>query len=85
MTLDQELDLFITNLPQIASEKKYWLVRTQSGTLYETFRENHFIAIEHNELPLSVIDGIKKEAKEDTKLLQKLIRAAVKKVPVFQC
>jgi restriction system protein len=80
MTLDQQLDQLIESFPKISNEKKYWLIRTQSGSLYETFRENHFVAIEHNEVPLSVIRGIEDEAKGDLILTQRLIREFVKKL-----
>lgn len=79
MTLDQELDLFVEGLPKIESSKRYWLIRTQSGDLYETFRENNFVAIEHKEIPLSRLHEIKEEAKLDYFYLQNLIRDEVKK------
>jgi restriction system protein len=78
MTLDQELDRFIEGLPTIASEKRYWLIRTQAGELYETFRENNFIGIEHAEIPLSRLFEISNEAKEDLIYAQRLIREDIK-------
>lgn len=38
LSLDQQLDFLIEQLPEINSHKQYWPIRTPSGTLYETFR-----------------------------------------------
>jgi restriction system protein len=65
MTLQQELDLLVEALPEITPEKRYWLVRTQSGSLYDTFRANGFVALEHDELPLSVLSQIARDFRED--------------------
>lgn len=45
----------------IPDSRNYWLIRTQSGTLYENFREHNFIALEYEEIGLSTISKLKKE------------------------
>lgn len=37
------------DIPIIASERKYWFVRTDSGRLYEEFRNDGYIAVGFNE------------------------------------
>jgi predicted Mrr-cat superfamily restriction endonuclease len=53
-----ELDAFADFLPSIDSNKKYWLVRTKAGELYDTFRSNSIVALNHNEVSLSDISAI---------------------------
>lgn len=77
MTISQELDLFIESIPSIPLEKKYWLVRTQGGILYETFRENGIIALEHDEVPLSFINDIRSSYGTDHTKLSSAIKNKV--------
>ena len=79
MTLDQELDEIIDSLPKIADQRRYWLVRTQGGTLYDTFRENNFVAIEHDDISLSKLAEIRDVTKDDPILTQRLIREEIQK------
>ncbi|MCU0351780.1 MAG: hypothetical protein MUF43_13285 [Flavobacterium sp.] len=65
MTIQQELDLFIKNINDIPSSKGYWLVRTNSGLFYESFREKNYIGIEHREIKLSEIESISKQFPND--------------------
>lgn len=80
MNLDQELDQLIATLPQVAAQKRYWLIRTQSGSLYETFRSNNFIAIEHNEIPLSRLNEFYNSAAGNETMLLSLIRKEIRDV-----
>ena len=56
------------------------MVRTQGGILYETFRENGFVALDHNEVPLSVLTGLRKKLGTDQKILLAAIRNEVRAV-----
>lgn len=80
MTISEELDLLVNSIETVPSEKRYWLIRTQSGSLYETFRENGIVAIEHNEVPLSLLGQFKKDFGEDLIKLSSAIRNKVRSV-----
>ncbi|GGF00524.1 hypothetical protein SAMN05443634_105215 [Chishuiella changwenlii] len=63
------------NLFTISEYKKYWLIRTQSGSLYDLFIDYKIVGLDHSEIKLSEINDIcnennKKESLE--KLKQKL-------------
>ncbi|RZJ99909.1 MAG: hypothetical protein EOO46_21585, partial [Flavobacterium sp.] len=77
MTIAEELDQFVETLVSIPVTKRYWLIRTQSGSLYETFVDNKFIAIEHRETTLASLSEFKRESAGDELLLRKLIRNQV--------
>lgn len=77
MTLSEELDLLVNLAETIPADKRYWLIRTQSGSLYEPFIENGFIAIEHNEVSLSFLNETKTEFKDDNIKLQAAIKNKV--------
>lgn len=80
MTISEELDLLVNSVETVPTEKRYWLIRTQSGSLYETFRENGIVAIEHNEVPLSLLSQFKKDFGEDLIKLAAAIRNKVRSV-----
>lgn len=80
MTISQELDLFVENLPKIPVSKRYWLIRTQSGSLYETFVVNKFIALDHNEVSISQLAEFSNNSAGDDLLLRKYIRNKVYEV-----
>lgn len=78
MNLSQELDVFIESIKEEPIEKKYWLIRTQSGSLYDTFRENSIIAIQHDEVSLSFIYECRQKFGNDASQIQTAIRNKVK-------
>lgn len=80
MTISEELDQLVESIESIPAEKRYWLIRTQSGSLYETFRENNIIAIEHNEVPLSLINELKTDFGQDLIKISAAIRNKVRTV-----
>lgn len=43
----------------IPADKKYWLIRTQSGSLYESFIENNFVGIDREELSIRELADLK--------------------------
>jgi len=77
MNLIDEFELLSQLIKVIPEKKKYWLVRTQSGDLYETFRTNEFIALEHYELSLSELNTIRNEFGNDYDKTYKAIRSLV--------
>ncbi len=78
MTLSEELDFLVESTQSIPAEKRYWLIRTQAGDLYEPFRDFSFVALEHNQVPLSLINQLKEESKKDAIGLQNAIRNFVR-------
>jgi len=75
--LTDDIGLMISSAQSIPAEKRYWLIRTQSGTLYDTFRENKIVALEHSDIPLSSFNNFNKEAGENETRLRSLIRNAI--------
>lgn len=63
---NESLKAIIDAVPQINSNRKYWMVRTQSGDYYRDFVKNEFIAIGWEEIEL--ID-IKKLTSSETGLI----------------
>lgn len=53
--MNQQINVneLIQNLPIVNPSRQYWLVRTDSGDYYEEFRDNNYIAIGWNEIPLA--------------------------------
>lgn len=54
-----EIDLLVESLPSISENKKYWFIRTQSGSLFEEFIQYGFVALEHDEITLSFLNEIR--------------------------
>jgi restriction system protein len=77
MTIDQQLDRLISSLPHISNTKKYWLIRTQSGHLYDDFRENNFVAIEPSKITRVKLKEIEKSAGGDQLQIAVLIKNLV--------
>lgn len=59
MNYNDVLDNIVDNIIEVPASKKYWLIRTQSGSLYETFIENNFVGIDHREISLSTLTALK--------------------------
>lgn len=64
-TIQDKIENFYNNVQQISDDKKYWLIRTQSGELYDTFSASSYISIGYNEISLEVIHNIRKANVED--------------------
>lgn len=69
----QTIDKISNNILLIPDYKRYWLIRTQSGNLYDLFKDNKMVGLEHNELNLSLITDIINEnnQKEALKKIKK--------------
>lgn len=77
MTIKEELQLFIDSIIEVSSETKYWFIRTQGGELYNKFRQNNFVSIEHLEVSLSKLHEINEVFKNDSKKKKAAIRNLV--------
>lgn len=67
------------NLPEIPDETNYWLVRTQGGLYYDTFRRNNFIAIGHEKITAGYIRRLQAKYSQDAKQVYKELRSFTKK------
>ncbi|WP_291070602.1 hypothetical protein [Empedobacter sp. UBA5039] len=68
------IELLSDNIVSIPEYKKYWLIRTQSGNLFDLFVEHKMVGLEHSEINLSEITQIcndfnKKESLQKIKQL----------------
>lgn len=48
-------------IPFVSTERNYWLVRTQGGTYYKSFRTNDYVAISWNELDEDIFKDTSEE------------------------
>jgi len=60
MGITTDIERFYREVPEISKEKKYWLIRTLSGSLHDTFVANSYVAIGYNEISLEAINTINK-------------------------
>lgn len=72
MDYNEILDNLVNSIDKIPSDKKYWLIRTQSGTLYEVFVENNFVGLGHTEVSLRNLASIKNTFTEANRRLSNI-------------
>lgn len=72
MSLESNIEDFYQSVPVIPNGKNYWLIRTLSGDLYDTFIERNFVAIGYNEISLEAIHKINQFNKEVDDKLRKI-------------
>ncbi|WP_299766993.1 hypothetical protein [uncultured Dokdonia sp.] len=58
MSITADIERFYQEVPTISEDKKYWLIRTLSGSLHDTFVANSYVAIGYNEISLEAINSI---------------------------
>lgn len=63
----EEIDNFIAQIKEIPAKRNYWLVRTQAGQFYNSFRTHNFVAIEHEKISLYEINQVLLKNKDDKK------------------
>ena len=73
-----QLDKLVESINTVASNKNYWLIRTQAGALYQTFIDNSYISIGHKEVPSYILSENAKNYKFNKKMVQDIIRNKVK-------
>lgn len=71
MNINQLLDR-IDNLETVPDTREYWLVRTQSGKLYDNFIEHGFVAIDHERLTLKMLYDLKKSHPNEKEFKDKI-------------
>lgn len=62
----------IDNLETIPDTREYWLIRTQSGKLYDNFIEHNFVAIDHERITLKMLYDFKKKYSDDAQLKEQI-------------
>lgn len=80
MTITEELDQLVNMAESIPEEKKYWLIRTQSGSLYDSFRQSHYVSLEHNEIGITEVKKFKSEFKDDPQRVLPAIKSRVTEI-----
>lgn len=78
-TLLQEIDNIIAQIKEIPASRNYWLIRTQSGEFYDSFRQHKFVAIEHEQISLYEVNKILEKNGKDTKAALKELKALSQK------
>lgn len=51
-----QLNSLVEEIISVSDSRNYWLIRTQSGSLYPLFTEKAYISIDHKEVALSFLD-----------------------------
>lgn len=77
MNYNEILDSLVEDIEIIPNLKKYWLIRTQSGTLFDTFIENNFVGLDHREVSLRNLSVLRRTFLDNNKFLDG-IREVVK-------
>jgi restriction system protein len=60
-----ELNQFFESIESIPERKKYWLIRTEGGEYFESFRNFNYIALGYDEILYSKIFDLKKTSKNE--------------------
>lgn len=58
----------VDNIETIPDTREYWLIRTQSGQLYDNFIEHDFVAIDHEKLTLKMLYDLKRQFNDEKQL-----------------
>jgi restriction system protein len=58
----------VDNMETIPDTREYWLIRTQSGQLYDNFIEHNFVAIDHDRLTLKMLYDLKRQFNDEKQL-----------------
>ncbi|MCP1300620.1 hypothetical protein NK356_15705 [Chryseobacterium sp. S0630] len=59
------LDTIVENVQTIPFRKRYWLIRTNSGTFYDTFKENNFVGLDHSQISLRDLSRLRARFHDD--------------------
>lgn len=62
-SIHQDVNELLSFIQKISESKRYWLIRTQSGEYYSTFKENGFVGIDHSRITLQEIEKFKRRNK----------------------
>lgn len=73
-----QLDNLVGAINAVASNKNYWLIRTQAGALYQTFIDNSYISIGHKEVSSYILGENANSYKINKKVVLDIIRNKVK-------
>lgn len=59
MNIKNSIQQLVESLPIISKNRNYWLVRTQSGSYYDSFYKYNYIALGYDKIPYSQIQKTK--------------------------
>ena len=69
----EEIDRYVKQIPIVPNERRYWLIRTESGIFYDDFIKGGYIAIGYDKIGLTAIQEVHKStAGNDILLLRGL-------------
>ena len=67
-----------TEISVIPTNKKYWLIRTQSGSLYNNFIENDFVGIDRKELSIRDLANLRSNYPNDEDFKHEIKKSVTK-------
>ncbi|MFH7003456.1 hypothetical protein [Flavobacterium bizetiae] len=70
--LKDQLNAFLTHVDTISEKKQYWLIRTEGGDLFDTYRAHNFVSIGYEEISYKKILDYKKSSGNFDDLKDKL-------------
>lgn len=65
----------LERLPKVNEKRNYWLVRTEGGTLYESFMTGNFIAIGYDKISLEEISVVRTNDEAGINILAEKIKS----------
>lgn len=72
LTLKEYLDGLLEEVDKISETKKYWLIRTESGEYFESFKGFEYVSIGYEKVSFKKITEFKKTSKNNFELKTKL-------------
>jgi restriction system protein len=72
--LQQEYEQIFNFVPAVPEEREYWLIRTQSGELYDSFRRFGYVAIGHEKIKLEYLNEISKKGYKSKRAFMRVLR-----------
>lgn len=73
MSINEKMLVDKLNIPVINKDRRYWLVRTDSGTLWEQFKSEDFIGINWNEFSdVELLENCKKDKNIESEIKKEI-------------
>ena len=72
ISLCESLDKLANQVLESTANRRYWLIRTSSGTLYPEFVDNSYVALNRNSIPYSELRSAKEEYGQANQTIKKV-------------
>ncbi|MEO2061946.1 MAG: hypothetical protein ABGW97_03100 [Christiangramia sp.] len=79
-----QLNLLLKQIPEIPSNREFWLIRTEGGQFFESFQNYNYVAIGHEEIPYKKIFDLKNTSKNEEHFKSSLKDFISEKLPEKQ-